>query len=131
MAHPNKTKGNTLEQKVAKDLRQFYPFAKTTRMTSKLLDDCKIDVSGVPLLIQCKAGYNNVRVRYDRLYLENRELILQNYPKNHVIHKLPYVLINKLNGTKGKTEPELFQVTMTYDLFLELIQHYNPDDIIQ
>ena len=40
--HKNKRKGNTLEQQVAKDLREQYPFVKTTRETSKLLDDSKV-----------------------------------------------------------------------------------------
>jgi len=131
MAHRNKTKGNTLEQQVARDMRSLYPFAKTTRMTSKLLDDCKIDLSGVPFLIQCKAGYNTVKPRYERLYLEMKSLIKQNYPDTHAVHRTPYILVHKMNGTKGKTEPELFQVTMTYELFLELIKNYNPSDIIQ
>jgi len=61
---PQKRKGNTLEQLVAKDLRVLYPFAKTARMTSKILDDCKIDITGVPFLIQCKAGYNVVKFLY-------------------------------------------------------------------
>jgi len=128
---PQKRKGNTLEQQVAKDLRTRFPFAKTARMTSKILDDCKIDITGVPFLIQCKAGYNVVKPIYERLYLEMKGLIKQNYPDTHAVHKTPYILVHKMNGTKGKTEPELFQVTMTYELFLELIKNYNPGDIIQ
>ena len=129
--HKNKRKGNTLEQQVAKDLREQYPFVKTTRETSKLLDDSKIDLSGLPFLVLCKAGYNKVKPKYEKLYLEMKALITQNYPQNHLIHKVPYVLIHKMNGTKGKKEPELMQVTMTYELFLELIKNYNPGDIIQ
>ena len=129
--HKSKRKGNTLEQQVAKDLREQYPFVKTTRETSKLLDDSKIDLSGLPFLVQCKAGYNKVKPKYEKLYVEMKALITQNYPQNHLIHRVPYVLIHKMNGTKGKKEPELFQVTMTYELFLELIKNYNPGDIIQ
>lgn len=128
MPHPNKVKGNVLEQNVAKDLRGKYPFSKTARYTSKLLDDCKIDITGVPFLIQCKAGYNVSRLRYDRLYLEMKELIKKNFSPNHPVHNLPYILINKLNGTRGKKEPELNQVTITYEFFLELIQHYKTDN---
>ena len=80
---------------------------------------------------KCKAGYNKVKPKYEKLYLEMKALITQNYPQNHLIHKVPYVLIHKMNGTKGKKEPELMQVTMTYELFLELIKNYNPGDIIQ
>lgn len=129
--HKNKRKGNGLEQLVARDLRDQFPFVKTTRETSKLLDSCKIDLSGTPFLIQCKAGYNTVKPRYERLYLEMKGLIKENYPKEHLIHNAPYILVHKMNGTKGKKEPELMQVTMTYELFLELIKNYNPGDIIQ
>jgi len=127
MAHKNKIKGNVLEQNVVKDLRGKYPFAKTARYASKLVDDCKIDVIGVPFLIQCKSGYNDSRLRYDRLYLEMKELIKKNFSPNHPVHKLPYILINKLNGTKGKKEPELNQVTITYEFFLELLNSYNSE----
>lgn len=90
--HKNKRKGNTLEQQVVKDLRVKYPFAKTTREGSKLLDDSKIDVLGVPLLIQIKSGYNKPRLKYEDLYLDMRELIKKNFPEHHPVHKLPTYL---------------------------------------
>lgn len=126
---PQKRKGNTLERQVVNDLKPIFPFAKTARLTSQLLDNCKIDVTGTPFLIQCKAGYNKVKPRYERLYLEMKGLIKENYPKEHLIHNAPYILVHKMNGTKGKTEPELMQVTITYELFLELIKNYRGDII--
>lgn len=124
--HPNKRKGNTLEQQVAKDLREKYPFCKTARMTSKLMDDCKIDLTGLPFLIQCKAGYNKPRLKYEELYSEMKELIKKNFPEHHPVHNLPYVLVNKLNRKVGgkKSQPEMSQVTIEYGFFLELIKDY-------
>jgi hypothetical protein len=131
MSHPNKVKGNVLEQTVAKDLRSKYPFCKTARQTSRLLDDCKIDLTGLPLLVQCKAGYNKSRPKYEVLFREMKELIEKNFPKTHPVHNLPYVLINKLNRTKGgkQSQPEMNQVVISYDFFLNLIQNYTTDAV--
>jgi len=128
--HPNKRKGNTLEQQVVRDLREKYPFCKTTREGSKLLDDCKIDCLGLPFLVQCKAGYNKPRLKYEELYLQMKELVVKNFPEHHPVHKLPYILINKLNRIEGgkKSQPEMSQVTISYDFFLKLIQTYKTDD---
>lgn len=128
--HKNKRKGNTLEQQVAKDLRAKYPFVKTARYANRMADDCKIDLVGIPFLVQCKSGYNKPRLKYDELYLENQELISKNFPPNNPVHNLPYVLINKLNRTVGgkKSQPEMMQVTISYDFFLRLINDYNSKD---
>jgi len=130
MPHPNKTKGNRLEQQVAKDLRDKYPFTKTSREGSQLLDNCKIDLMGLPLLIQTKSGYNRSRPKFEVLFREMKELIEKNFPKTHPVHNLPYVLINKLNRTKGgkQSQPEMNQVTISYDFFLTLIQNYVTTD---
>jgi len=130
MAHKNKTKGNRLEQQVAKDLKDKYPFVKTARYANRMADDSKVDLVGIPFLVQCKSGYNKPRLKYEELYLENQELIKKNFPPNHPIHKLPYVLINKLNRTVGGKlkQPEMNQVTITYDFFLELIKYYETDN---
>lgn len=131
MPHPNKTKGNRLEQQIAKDLRERgFKFAKTARYTSQLADDCKIDITGVPFLIQAKSGYNKPRLKYEELFYENQELIKKHYPDKHPVHKLPYVLINKLNRVVGgkKSQPEMNQVTINYDFFMELLSHYKTDN---
>jgi len=130
MAHKNKQKGSRLERQVAIDLREKYPFVKTAREASQLIDNCKVDLVGIPLAIQAKSGYNEQRLRYDRLYEEFKQLISENIPPNHPIHKVPYVLINKLNRkVPGKLkQPEMFQVTIDYEFFLKLIKNYQTTD---
>ena len=125
----NKVKGSSLERKIAIDLREKYPFVKTCRESSRLLDNCKVDLSGVPFAIQAKAGYNGQRLRYDRLYQEFKQLASENFSPNHPIHKVPYILINKLNRVKGgkMQQPEMFQVTVDYDFFLKLIRNYESE----
>jgi len=123
MPQKNKVKGSNLERQVTNDLKIKYPFVKTSRNSSRLMDDCKIDLTGLPLNIQCKAGYNSPRLKYDSLYKEMKELIKKNFAPDDPIHNYPYILINKLNREKGgnKQQPEMNQVTMTYDFFLYLI----------
>jgi len=60
-----------------------------------------------------------------------KELIEKNFPKTHPVHNLPYVLINKLNRTKGgkQSQPEMNQVVISYDFFLNLIQNYTTDAV--
>ena len=130
MAHKNKLKGNRLEQQIAIDLRERFPFVKTARYANRMADDCKIDLVGVPMLIQCKSGYNKPRLKFDELYLENKELIAKNFGPNHPVHKLPYVLINKLNRTVGGKlkQPEMNQVTITYEFFKDLIKNYTTEN---
>jgi hypothetical protein len=130
MAHKNKLKGSRLERQIAIDLREKFPFVKTSREASQLVDNCKVDLCGLPLAIQAKSGYNEQRLRYDRLYNEFKKLIAENLPPNHAIHKVPYILINKLNRiVPGKLkQPEMFQVTMDYEFFLELIKNYQTDN---
>ena len=79
-----------------------------------------IDLIHLPINIQCKAGYNKARPKYEELYQSCKELLNKNFPKNDPVHNYPYVIINKLNTTK-KLSPEYTQVIMTYEFFLELI----------
>lgn len=51
----NRTAGHNYERQIAKELREMgFTHAKTSRQASRLYDDCKIDIWGVPLNIQCK-----------------------------------------------------------------------------
>jgi len=127
MAHKNKAKGNRLEQQVAKDLRKKYPFVKSSREGSRVMDNCKIDLINLPFLVQCKSGYNYPRLKYEELYHESKKLLSENVPPGDKVHDLPYVLINKLNRVVGgkKSQPEMNQVIITYDFFLDLIRTYD------
>lgn len=84
------------------------------------MDDCSIDLVHLPLNIQCKAGYNKNRPKYEELYQTTKILLKENFPDNDPVQNYPYVLIHKLNTTKKKA-PEYTQVTITLEFFLELI----------
>lgn len=116
MSLNNRRKGHDLERQVARDLKELFPFVKTTRASSKLYDDCGIDLNFVPVLIQCKNGYIKNRPKYEVHKEEVIEKLNQNFPKDHPIHTLPYALIHKIS--KKNT-----QVTIDYDFFLFLMTH--------
>lgn len=55
--------GHNYERKIAKELRDLgFPRAATTRATSRIMDDAKIDINGVSYNIQCKAVKTGLNV---------------------------------------------------------------------
>lgn len=95
-----KQKGNTYERNIVKFYRDELGFskAKTSRATSKLLDDCKVDINFIPHLVQTKNGYANNRPKFDVLKKECMNLIEENYPDDEkkLLLDKPYVLFHKL-----------------------------------
>lgn len=63
-ARPNVRRiGHNYERKVVKELKDLgFATAATTRATSKIMDDAKIDINGVPYNIQCKAVKTGLNV---------------------------------------------------------------------
>ena len=124
----NRDKGHDLERQVARDLKVIFPFTKTSRAASRLADDCAIDLVYSPFLIQCKAGYNRNRPKYEEEYAKVNERIKVNFPKDHIIHKLPFLLIHKPNAPRGQGLKEQFtQVTMSYDFFNWMLHSLSKD----
>ena len=116
-----RSKGHTLERKVANDLKIFFPYSRTVRNAGREIDNCGIDIVGVPFNIQIKNGYNKIRFKFEDEFKYTVDKLKLVYPQDDKIHKYPYVFIHKKTGIKGKIQPELFQVTMTYDTFIGLI----------
>lgn len=134
MSKNNRKKGHDLERQVARDLKYLFPYVKTSRASSKLLDDCGIDIAFAPFLIQCKSGYNQSRPKYEDEYYNIMLNLNKNFSNSHISHKLPVVLIHKLNcdNCRGKSRPEqLQQVTITYDFFMYLLKNINPKTLEQ
>jgi len=120
----NRQKGHNLERQVVTNLKVFYPYAKTSRASSRLLDNCKIDINYVPFLIQCKNGYERNRPKWDEEYGLMKQEINKHFPKNHSIHTLPFILIHKMNRKP-------ITVTIPYDLFLKMLETYHSENILQ
>lgn len=96
----NRTKGHNLEREVVRMLREElgHKFAKTARYASRMLDDCKIDISGVPYLIQTKAGYAKARPKAEEIFKQMDEDLKEHFPANDPVHTYPKILIHKING---------------------------------
>lgn len=120
----NRQKGHNLERQVVTNLKVFYPYAKTSRASSRLLDNCKIDINNVPFLIQCKNGYERNRPKWDEEYELMKQEINKHFPKNHIIHTLPFILIHKMNRKP-------ITATIPYDLFLKMLETYHSENILQ
>ena len=122
----NRKKGHDLERQVANDLKFVFPYIKTSRAASRLLDDCKIDLTFSPILVQCKAGYKRDRPKYEEEFANMKSQIALHFPQDNPIHGAPFVMVHKLDceDCRGRKRKEEFtQVTMPYDFFLWLVRN--------
>jgi hypothetical protein len=117
----NRTKGNSFEVSIVNQLKKIgYNFAKTTRNSSRMLDNCKIDIDFVPYLIQCKVGYDKNRPKGDKIFQEMYDELKKNIPPDNPIHSYPPILIHHIDNRK-KTN-QLF--TTTTEFGMELLRVY-------
>lgn len=115
----NRTKGHNLERAIVQMFRDElgYKFAKTSRVASQMLDNCRIDIYGVPYLVQTKMGYAKARPKADEIFKDMDERLKENFPENDPVHQYPKVLIHKIDG-KHKYHN---LVTMPYNDFKYLL----------
>lgn len=115
----NRTKGHNLEREIVRMFRDElgFKFAKTSRLASRILDNCKVDIAGVPFLIQTKAGYAKARPKPEIIFQEIEDALIENFPETDPVHKYPKVLIHKINGRHKYHN----LVTMPYDDFKYLL----------
>lgn len=96
LAIANKRKGNSFEREIMhkfKLISEDFQFCKTSRLASRLYDNCSIDLHGIPYLVQAK----NVQsaLNYGKIFEEMEQAIKDNFPSNAVEHKLPKVIFHK------------------------------------
>jgi hypothetical protein len=98
----NRRKGHAFERLLAAFFRQIlgFQFCKTSRQSSRLMDDCGVDLTGLPFLIQAKRGYNKNRPKYEAVYESIKSKLRENYPEDDIVHDKPIVLIHKMDGGK-------------------------------
>lgn len=118
----SRTKGHNYERWLAKFFReQFnYNFCKTSREASRMLDDCGVDLSGVPYNIQAKSGYKGHRPKPDLIFANMTEKLSKNFPEEDPIHKKLKLVFHKLDGHK----PENHLVTLQFCDFIEILKVY-------
>lgn len=115
----SRTKGHNLEREIMRLFRDelHYKFAKTSRLASKLLDDCRVDIFGVPYLIQARMGYAKARPKADEIFKDMDERLKVNFPENDPVHQYPKVLVHKIDGRHKYHN----LVTMPYNDFKYLL----------
>ncbi len=107
-----------MERDIAKDFRELgYEHCKTSREASKLLDNCKVDLWGIPYNIQSKNGYTK-GLNYQEILDQIKELLTKEYPQRLeyptiILHKRKtsqlaimdkkdlFVLLNKIAKYEG------------------------------
>ena len=110
----NKRKGNEAERYYAKELREIgYEHCITSRMGSKLFDDCGIDLMLVPYNIQVKAGEQKGMKPVEVLrYMKDK--MREKFPPESAEFDYPSVLIHR-KPAEGPRRTEFDElVTMTY-----------------
>lgn len=114
-----RTKGHNLEREIAKMFRDElgFKFAKTSRFASRILDNCKVDIAGIPYLVQTKSGYAKARPKPEEIFQEMEDLLKENFPPEDPVHQYPKILVHKITGIKKYHN----FVTMPYNDFKYLL----------
>lgn len=124
----NKRKGSDAERYYARRFRQEgFNYCKTSRESSKLHDDCAIDLVFIPVLAQIKAGKQR-GMNPSVILSEIHERIAENFPPEAPEHKMPAILIHRKEVGAGNKRTEYHElVTMTFDTFLTFLKAYTND----
>jgi hypothetical protein len=109
----NRTKGHSAERLYALKFRELFPKCQTSRYASRMMDDAGVDLVGLPMLVQIKAGLQKGMKPHE---------VLKNIKDNLPDESKPKVLIHHKEGAKGKKRDEFSSlVTMTFKDFFHLI----------
>ena len=109
----NRTKGHSAERLYALKFRELFPKCQTSRYASRMMDDAGVDLVGLPMLVQIKAGLQKGMKSHE---------VLKNIKDNLPDESKPKVLIHHKEGAKGKKRDEFSSlVTMTFEDFFHLI----------
>jgi hypothetical protein len=116
----NRDKGHRKERELAtlfKDLG--YTHCKTSRQASRLLDDSKVDLWGIPFNVQSKAGYPK-GLNYTTIFQDMKEALSNNFPPEDKQHEYPMMIFHD----KGRKEEEKL-VVMKENEFVKLLGKKN------
>lgn len=124
----NKAKGSGIERLYANIFKQLHVSlekCKTTRFTSKLLDNCKIDLNFLPILVQIKAG-RQLGLSSSKVLQEMEVALKENLPKGYPEHKMPKIVIHHKDIEKGRNVriPTDAMVHMTFDDWIPMFLAY-------
>lgn len=119
-------KGHRAELEFLADFKEDFPFARTSREASRLYDSCKIDLWGLPFLIQIKAGYKN-GINATQILNDMQEGLNNNFPSDALEHTYPQIIIQKKDKSTRVGTPRAENDTivyMSYNTFKKLYKPY-------
>ena len=126
VGNTNRRKGFNAERFYAQCFRDLgYPFCKTTRESSRLLDSCKIDLNFLPVLVQIKAGKQK-NFNPSKILFEMEENLKTNFPPEEAVHSKPKIVIHHKQGVSGKKRNEFDTlVIMSFETFKQFLKNYD------
>lgn len=118
----NKRKGSNGERLYAKLFRELgFTFCQTSRLESKLHDDCGIDLTNLPFNVQVKVGYDR-GLNIKNVLQYTKERIKELMHPSKVEHELPTIVIHRKTVGRGNKRAELDDlVYMSFEDFKKLI----------
>ena len=97
----NARKGHDAERDYAAIFRELgYEKACTTRLGSRLLDNCKIDIMNVPYNVQIKCGYPK-GINPKKIFIKMEELMREHLMEGSIEFKRPKLIIHRYCPGKG------------------------------
>lgn len=98
----SRNKGHSAERYYAKIFQDLgFTFCKTSRASSRMMDDAGIDLNFLPFNVQIKAGYPKGLNEFKTLEIIEERLPLL-FPPYDPVHKKANILIHKKNVGRGK-----------------------------
>jgi hypothetical protein len=91
----NRTKGHNAERYYAKVFRELgFTYCKTSRLSSRMLDNCKVDLAFLPFNIQIKGGKHK-GLKPSKVLSQMKKLIEENYPPYEEIRRRICIVIHR------------------------------------
>jgi hypothetical protein len=122
----NRRKGHNAERHYAQIFRKIFPDREilTSRNASKALDDCKVDLWGLPLNVQVKAGKQK-GLNESQVLTHMEEKLSKYFPER--LNYLSLIIHKKDVGRGKKRTPQDELVTMTFEDFITLLNKVKHD----
>lgn len=121
----NKRKGSNAERYYAnyfKALHKDFNMCITSRQGSRIMDDCKVDLINLPVLLQIKAGKQR-GLNVSSVLQEMEEMLSKKIPSTSDVHDMPKIVIHRKDVGKGKRRNEYSEiVSMTFEDFINLFK---------
>ena len=110
----NKARGSDCERLFARVFRDLgFIFCETTRLMSKGLDNCKIDLVHLPWNVQIKGGVQKGMIP-SKVFLQIEETLKKQFPPTSEHHSKPLVLIHRKKIYSKNCDDDLVYLTKEF-----------------